>query len=94
MVATLGRGAEYGIEFDGNPPDYAEVAWIRVEELLRVSEDDDDALVWRELDVDLERAEPGWAAIPDPGIYVYVLRATWENRGEVTYGFYLDRRAN
>ena len=84
----LGRGAEFRIDFDAGAPDESESAWVPLDEPPASSGAE---LTWTDLDYTLERDEPGFTSIPDPAVYVFVLRATWENRGEVTYGFYLDR---
>jgi hypothetical protein len=52
-----------------------------------------EGVTWSGLSPTLTRDESGPPVPPPaPGLYVLVVQAFWEDRGDITYGFYVERR--
>jgi hypothetical protein len=88
---ALSRNDGFSISFEAGTPDATTSAWV--EAAGAQSAVSPAGRSWSGLMVKLERDEPG-APLPElsAGRYVLVVQAFWEGRGDVTYGFYVERR--
>jgi hypothetical protein len=85
---VIGREESFGVTFAGDPPARTASAWVPV---VSARAPDSEAIVWKDLTYKLAESEQGAEIFLAPGSYVFVLKATWEDRGDIIYGFYLVR---
>lgn len=87
---ALPGNESFSVSFEAGTPDARTSAWVSAEDAQPVARPE--GLSWSGLMLKLER-EPDPAALELPaGAYVLVIHAFWEGRGDVMYGFYVERR--
>jgi hypothetical protein len=88
---VLARGQGFSVSFDAGPPLATSSAWIPVGE-VPVSTDAE-GIVWQRLAYRLTKDEPGQpVADPAPGTYVFLVHGIWQGRGDIVYGFLVERQ--
>jgi hypothetical protein len=78
------------LNFEAGPPSSLSAAWLPVASEAPAS--GPDGSVWPAMKLELTKQDVG-PIVPEVGTgrFLYVVQAVWEGRGDVVYGFYLDR---
>jgi hypothetical protein len=86
----LGRDEAFSVKFEAGTPATTSSAWLPV---TRAPSGDGDTIVWEDLDPNLMRDEPGASNMfLGPGRFIFLIKATWPDHGDVVYGFYIERQ--
>jgi hypothetical protein len=87
---VLEREEGFQVNFEAGPPASIASAWVPVTSAPPAGTE---GIIWTGLVYQLMPEESGAPnLLLGPGRYVFVLKATWANQGEVIYAFYVERK--
>jgi hypothetical protein len=87
---VLEREEGFTVNFEAGPPATTASAWVPV---MSAPSAGAEGIIWKGLVYQLRDEEPGAPnVLLGPGKYVFLLKATWANQGEILYGFYVERK--